>query len=434
MEKKPVFGILLLFPIVAVSEVIEGTVVDSFTSQGILRAIVTEKGTSNCDTTDAQGRFSLTIGIGTEKAGVTARGAGFFLSGGRFTWQAEKSCGLQVHSVLGRLLYSRNSGAAAGSILLPDFASGLYIVSVDLDGRMSGHRMVKAGTWHSPVMAGDPEAIRRGAAGKARAAITLEMNRTGYRQREVSAEPGTTDLTARLLTTYPATPSEIGPSTPALLAPSGDIEVGTDGVVIENVHVTGYIHIRDGASNVTVRNFKISGNTYWGIYIREGTSTNILIENGEIDGQDQAEDGIVGSNYTARGVYIHNMAGDGFKAFSNCLIERCYVTAVGQGAGAHGDGVQGPWAAGSYQEIKILNNNFLLNSGSLTACIFTCEYVSHVQVEGNRLSGGSYTVYCSPNHTLINNVFGRDGFYGHRTGDCGTWSGNIWFDTALPVN
>ena len=90
MENKIFFRILLtvlLSPILALAEVIQGTVVDSLTSQGILRAIVTEKGTSNRDTTDAQGRFSLTIGIGTEKSGVPARGAGFILSGGRFTWQ-----------------------------------------------------------------------------------------------------------------------------------------------------------------------------------------------------------------------------------------------------------------------------------------------------------------------------------------------------------
>jgi len=266
-------------------------------------------------------------------------------------------------------------------------------------------------------------------------AVVLAFGVTGLATAS-QAQPPAPPTNLRLATSayaFPTSPAEIGPTNAAVLRESGSIEVSSSNTLIENVHVNGYIHIRDGASNVTIRNFKITGDTYWGIYIREDSSTNIVIEDGEIDGQNIADDGISGSNFVARRIYIHNMAGDGFKAFGNVLIERCYVTNVGQGEGAHGDGVQGPWSAGTYEEVRILNSNFLLNSGSLTACIFTGEYLSHVLVQGNRLSGGSYTVYCSPNHTVVNNVFGRDDAYGIRTGTCGGWSGNVWADTGLPA-
>jgi len=265
--------------------------------------------------------------------------------------------------------------------------------------------------------------------------VTLVFSKTGYRQTEVPAATGTSGLVVEMEPvssgTYPTSSSEVGPSNPSLLKPSGSIEVTTNGTVIENVDITGYIHITNGASNITIRNFKISTETHWGIFIRDGS--NVLIEDGEINGNNVAGDAISGSGYIARRIYIHNMGGDAFKAMGDATIEGCYVRDLGQAPGAHGDGVQGPWIEGSYPEVRIINNNIRMVTGGLTACVFTGQYITNVQVEGNWLSGGSYTIYCHSNHQVINNVFGRDDRYGPRTGTCGRWENNVWFDTGQPV-
>ena len=105
-------SVIALLPVLALGEVIQGTVVDSLTSQGILRAVVTEKGTSNCDTTDAQGRFSLTL-VGVEKGRAMFEGRGYSLFGRQFSWQAQRS---ETHPENPpardeKSLYLRNSGS-----------------------------------------------------------------------------------------------------------------------------------------------------------------------------------------------------------------------------------------------------------------------------------------------------------------------------------
>lgn len=162
----------------------------------------------------------------------------------------------------------------------------------------------------------------------------------------------------------PRGPDDVGPTDRSILVPSERIVVRESGTVIENVDVSGDIEIVDGATDVTIRNFRIVTDGYWGIFIRDGS--NVVIEDGEIDGVDEIDDAIRGASYTARRLYIHDMAGDAFKADGDNVIECNYVTNLGQGPGAHGDGIQ-MMGDGN---IQIRRNNFDLTSGELTACIF----------------------------------------------------------------
>jgi len=228
----------------------------------------------------------------------------------------------------------------------------------------------------------------------------------------------------------PTGASDIGVKDPSLLKPSERIVVSQSGTVVENVDVDGDIEIVDGASNITIRNFRIHTTGYWGIFVRDGS--NVVIEDGEIDGLDQIDDGIRGGSYTARRLYIHNMGGDSFKADGDNLIECNYVTAIGQAPGAHGDGIQ---MMGS-GNIHIERNNFDLTTGELTACIFpfgTDPVTGPVYADGNRLNGGAYIVYCDPNLHMTDNVFGPDYAYGPVTGTCGTWTNNVWEATGETI-
>jgi hypothetical protein len=225
----------------------------------------------------------------------------------------------------------------------------------------------------------------------------------------------------------PRGPEDVGPSDRSLLVPSERIVVRESGAVIENVDVSGDIEIVDGATDVTIRNFRIVTDGYWGIFIRDGS--NVVIEDGEIDGLDEIDDAIRGGSYTARRLYIHDMAGDAFKADGDNVIECNYVTNLGQGPGAHGDGIQMMGDG----DIRIVRNNFDLTSGELTACIFpfgTDPVNGPVYAEENRLTGGAYIVYCHENLHMTDNVFGPDYAYGPVTDECGTWENNTWEATG----
>lgn len=242
---------------------------------------------------------------------------------------------------------------------------------------------------------------------------------------------GTTDTGGPVAPTCPPTgPADVGVVDPDALVDSERIVVSRSGTVIENVHVHGDIEIVEGATDITIRNFKITTDGYWGIFVRDGS--NIVIEDGEIDGLDQIDDAIRGAGYTARRLHIHDIGGDAFKADGDNLLECNYITAIGQAPGAHGDGVQMMGDG----DITIAGNNFDLTSGELTACIFPFgqDPVSGpVWAEGNRLTGGAYIVYCHENLHMTDNVFGDDYAYGPVTDACGTWTGNVWESSGEPI-
>ncbi|MBK8713813.1 MAG: right-handed parallel beta-helix repeat-containing protein [Nannocystaceae bacterium] len=240
-----------------------------------------------------------------------------------------------------------------------------------------------------------------------------------------SSSSGGTEVTCP-----PTGPADVGVVDEALLVDSDRIVVSESGTIIENVHVHGDIEIVDGATDITIRNFRITTDGYWGIFVRDGS--NIVIEDGEIDGQDGIDDAIRGADYTARRLYIHDIGGDSFKADGGNVLECNYVTAIGQAPGAHGDGVQMMGDG----DIEITANNFDLTSGELTACIFpfgTDPVSGPVHADGNRLVGGAYIVYCHENLHMTNNVFGDQYAYGPVTDTCGTWENNTWESSGEPV-
>lgn len=229
---------------------------------------------------------------------------------------------------------------------------------------------------------------------------------------------------------FPTAPGDVGVRDPSLLVPSGRIVVDTSDTVIENVDVDGDIEIVDGASNVTIRNFRIRTDGYWGIYVREGS--DVVIEDGEIDGLDQIDDAVRGADYTARRLYIHAIEGDAFKADGRNLIECNYVTDIGAGEEAHGDGVQMMGDG----DITIRENNFELTTGSLTACIFpfgSGPVQGRVDLVGNRFNGGGWVVYCHDTVHARGNVWGPDYGYGAVTNTCATWVDNTWESDGTPV-
>jgi hypothetical protein len=235
----------------------------------------------------------------------------------------------------------------------------------------------------------------------------------------------------------------------------GAVTLSTPGMVYSNKEVHGNIIVK--ANNVTIRNVKIVGGSYYAISIQpwDNPVTGTLIENVEIDfqGYDNGK-GIAFSNYTARKVYFHNGA-DCFHFSSNVTIEDSYCTVYPDNASAaqiqafcnkesHIDGMQNDGGNGI-----MIRHNTILNPCNETSAILISSNTSTIQnvtITNNLLGGGGWTLYCSAagndvrNETVTNNRFSRlyypkGGYWGPAAGCelADVFTGNIWDDTLSPL-
>ena len=225
-----------------------------------------------------------------------------------------------------------------------------------------------------------------------------------------------------------------GPSDPAALVPSGTLKITTDGALVENVDVKGRIVIE--ADNVTVRNFRVSGG-YYAIQATEG-HTGIVLEDGEVtSGTEPDGSCIYGGGFTARRLYVHDCAGDGFKTLSNTIVEYSFVEKLGLN-GRHTDGnqtVTGSNITFRYNTIFMPINNAPYSSN---ATFMLEESVSNFVINGNWLNGGNHTINTSNitssvGVSITNNKFGRDYRFGLTNGPTPVWTNNTWEDTGVVI-
>ncbi len=230
------------------------------------------------------------------------------------------------------------------------------------------------------------------------------------------------------------TPATTGVPAGVRLTSSGSLEITKAGTVIDGLDINGNVEIR--ADNVTIRNSRITSNAEIPVRVykdgNERTYSGFVIEDSRIRGVGRCSAAIGLSNYTARRVHISGCS-DGAKAFSNTTIEDSYLAGFYRVDGeTHNDAIQS--SGGS--NIVIRRNTVLGPYQMSTSAIIlqaNQSALSNVLVEGNYLSGGSYTIYTSDkgagasNIRVINNVFERDGWlYGWKSTNtsAAVYSGN----------
>jgi hypothetical protein len=156
-----------------------------------------------------------------------------------------------------------------------------------------------------------------------------------------------------------------------------------------NLKITGQVTLTK-LQNVTFSNCVIDANgAPWAI--RSDYASNIQIKNCEL--KNSANEAVYGDGYTVTSSYIHDSAGDGFKARNNVTIQGNYITRLGTAADAHADGVQISGGA----NIRILGNYFnmpinVAGTNSNTA-MFLQGATSDVVFAGNRVRGGNYSIH-----------------------------------------
>ena len=232
---------------------------------------------------------------------------------------------------------------------------------------------------------------------------------------------------------------------------SGDT-ITQDGTVIENQHFTGTLNIK--ANGCVIRNctFDVGTGTagsWYGIHARHWDDngqpyTRNLIENCVIRGAKSAN--IYCHYTTVRRCYIYEGGADGIKMEDNCIIEYNYITKMGMIPGSHADGIQ---SRGGDNCVIRYNNIYMPVSmseyNSNAAIIIQAETsdITNVQIYGNTLEGGNYTVYLrAPNYdlhttSLHDNVFGSDFRYGPLSSVSDmrpkrvSVDGNLWDDNSF---
>jgi hypothetical protein len=291
-----------------------------------------------------------------------------------------------------------------------------------------------------------------GAAGQASAAFTVRA--TVQFEGAVSAKP----LSA-------STGTGLDDYEGVSLTPSGTRGTDSDGQVIENLDVTGYINVTD--NNVTIRNCRIDAGLATSYCIKIANDvTGTVIEHCELIGSDSAS--IYGKRFTARYNHIHHHGSDGIKFTGPATIEYNYIHHLGMNASSHADGIQTggmsptgdtyirfnnidlPKAADGGQlseEGQTYRHNaaIMLQPETNTSPPPAIWPIDGVVIEGNWLNGGNYTIYVTDqdgveyctNVSVIANYFGRNYSNGivvwKNPSETNVWGGsgedNYWEDT-----
>jgi hypothetical protein len=162
------------------------------------------------------------------------------------------------------------------------------------------------------------------------------------------------------------------------------------------------------ATGTVLRNVEVAGAAGKCIYMSSG---GVTIERANLH---DCEDGVHGHTVTMRESYVHDL-----------LV----------GGGRHSDGLQTPVVG----KVALTGNRIIANAGANAAVFIQSNFgpVDDVLVQGNRLEGGTFTVYCDQklSHPLPTNVrfLGNTlvrGTFGYGSVPCSVqpgwqWSGNV---------
>ena len=227
-----------------------------------------------------------------------------------------------------------------------------------------------------------------------------------------------------------------GTNVPGATWNSGELDVTTAGVTIQNIAINGVLRIEAG--NVTVKNVTVStSGGYFAVVINSGVS-GTLIEDATIHGVNGSGQGVQ---------YAVQDSGDSTQMMRlnmyNCwqcvntsgLLKDSYIHDLAANSSAQD-------VSGSGSPITI-EHNTMLNQQNSEAVVF-CSY-THCTVDDNLIAGGSFAIYGghdtsvagSGAYVVITNnrfatlYFSQSGSSGYAADFAGTlpgdvWSGNVW--------
>lgn len=219
------------------------------------------------------------------------------------------------------------------------------------------------------------------------------------------------------------------PAGTALTNSSGQLNITVAGTVIDARNHSGNIVVN--APNVIIKRSRIR--TASAFNVIQNNSTNLLIEDCEIDGINSNSQGFTSGNVTVRRCNIHNCE-NGLNVGGPTVVEDSFIHDLYSGGGAHSDGAQFNQGASN---ITFRHNT--IQGGNTSAIIMWDEgnpQNANVLIENNKLSGGAYTLYTARQGPVTNVRIRNNRFvvgsaaFGYCNGAVvGTtvteWSGNV---------
>lgn len=265
---------------------------------------------------------------------------------------------------------------------------------------------------------------------------------TTYQYQASAVGPnGTSALSPNFPATTPAQPppppptghpdaTNTGVPTGTVLTASGAITTSANNQIIDSKDVSGGITVNH--SGVIIRKCRVRST---GMYVIRNNSTNLLIEDCTIDGQNVGGNsmGVGNSNVTVRRCNIFGVE-NGLNVSGNTTVEDSFIHDTVAVGGGHSDGAQFNQGASN---ITFRHNT--IRGGNTSAIIMWDEgnpQNSNVLITDNKLSGGAYTLYTArqgpvTNVRITNNRFiiGTAAFGYCNGAVVGTtvteWSGNV---------
>ena len=232
------------------------------------------------------------------------------------------------------------------------------------------------------------------------------------------------------------------------LTASGDDYVTTAGAVINALDVKGTIWVM--APNVTIQNCKITSTDWTSIWIKPGI-TGTTVKDCEISNVGSSPDGANG--IVGAGTFLRNDIHDvenGFNISGPSTIQDNYVhdmyapnVRIGtQWGGPHYDGIE---INGGVSNVTIKHNTIINENGQTSAVMINNDFgpVSNINIDGNYLAGGGYTLYSDGSFSstdkisgvqFTNNVLG-EGYWGYYyfRGNSPTLTGNDEIGQTWPT-
>ncbi|MCV9967687.1 hypothetical protein OIU34_38335 [Pararhizobium sp. BT-229] len=219
------------------------------------------------------------------------------------------------------------------------------------------------------------------------------------------------------------------------LTASGDVNVTKAGTVIDALDVKGTIWVM--ADNVTIQNTRITSTDWTSIWIKPGI-TGTVVKDSEIQNVGSSKDGANG--IYGSGTFLRNDIHDvenGINVTGASLIQDNYIhdmnapdvragTSLG---GPHYDGIE---INGGVSDVDIRHNTIINENGQTSAVMINNQYgsVSNIQVDGNYLAGGGYTLYSDGSHSSADKISGVE-FTNNELGE-GQW-GYYYFRSNSPL-
>jgi hypothetical protein len=218
--------------------------------------------------------------------------------------------------------------------------------------------------------------------------------------------------------------------------------VSTPGTVIDGLDINGTLTIN--ASNVTVRNTRVSSGAFWVVTVKDGLTgvkfDHVTVAGAGLQGS-EGTSGVVGPG-SFNAVAVSGVE-NGFVPGTGATITGSYVHDLYAPGSPHYDGIQ---IDGGVSNITITGST-IVNNQTQTSAVMVDNYfgpATNIVVNNNHLVGGGYTVYADGNFNsdpvsvaYTNNRLGK-GSYGTslRRGATTTvtWSGNTDDKSGAAIN